>query len=104
RAACASGCPGSCRTSRGGPSPSHIEAAGIEPGGKLRLAPPTAGVLAGGPLGRVDDVRAVHFLELPSQALVLDAVDVVDHLPEVLAGDPPLLQHHQGGEDRRKIE
>src|SRR5438552_349439 len=81
-----------------------LEAAGIEPGGKLRLAPPTAGVLAGGPLGRVDDVRAVHFLELPSQALVLDAVDVVDHLPEVLAGDPPLLQHHQGGEDRRKIE
>src|SRR5213592_983083 len=81
-----------------------LEAAGIEPGGKLRLAPPTAGVLAGGPLGRVDDVRAVHFIELPSQALVLDAVDVVDHLPEVLAGDPPLLQHHQGGEDRRKIE
>src|SRR5216117_4094521 len=71
---------------------------------ELRLAAPTAGVLAGGPLGRVDDVRPVHFLELPSQALVLDAVDVVDHLPEVLAGDPPLLQHHQGGEDRRKIE
>src|SRR5205807_583333 len=63
-----------------------LEAAGIEPGGKLRLAPPTAGVLAGGPLGRVDDVRMVHLLELPSQALVLDAVDVVDPLPEVLAG------------------
>src|SRR5207247_10106785 len=45
-----------------------LEAAGIEPSGKLRLAPPTAGVLAGGPLGRVDDVRPVHFLELPSQA------------------------------------
>src|SRR5207253_7522812 len=62
-----------------------LEAAGIEPSGKLRLAPPTAGVLAGGPLGRVDGVRPVHSLELPSSAPVHAAAVGVGHLPAVPA-------------------
>src|SRR5207253_10110017 len=49
-------------------------------------------------------VRMVHAVARPPQTLVVYAVDVVDPLPEVLAGAPPLLRHHQGGEGRRKIE
>src|SRR5438309_52833 len=77
-------------------------ASGTRARSSMRVSP--AGVLAGGPLRGVHDVRPAHFLELPSQALVLHGINVVDHFPEVLAGDPPLFEDHQGGQDCREIE
>src|SRR2546421_6941372 len=48
-----------------------LEAAGIEPDGKLRLAPPTAGVLAGGPPGGEKKGPPGPFPRLPPQGIVL---------------------------------
>src|SRR2546425_791919 len=78
--------------------------AGVEPGVELCLAPPSARVLTGTALGRVDDVRAIHVLELPPETTILDAGEIVDHLPELLPRSFPLLEDHQGGQDRRELE
>src|SRR5438552_1311415 len=81
-----------------------FKAAGVQPCVKFRLPPSTAGILPGRPPGRVHDVGSIDLVELAAQAPILDRVDVVDHLPEILAGDPTLFQDHEGGEDRGEVE
>src|SRR3989454_2664222 len=78
-----------------------LQAARVEPRLELRLAPSSAGILAGAALRRIHDVCVVHLSELLAQAAVLHAIQFVDHLPELFPRDLPLLEDHEGRQDRR---
>src|SRR5438093_1601219 len=81
-----------------------LQAARVEPRLELRLAPSSAGILAGAALRRIHDVCVVHLRELLAQAAVLHAIQFVNHLPELFPRDLPLLEDHEGRQDRRELE